>query len=118
MNGMKCIRSDISVIYRCRKWKRDLLRAKVSDSGYVPNEKANSQIGRQTEGKAPACGGSGSFFACALAGRGIGGPGVNHGALSCSGTHFIKSHSWGRGSMRPYIYHTNPSGLSPCTGNV
>lgn len=38
---------------------------------------------------------------------------LNQGALSCSGTHFIKPSSWGRGSMHPHIYHTNPSGLSP-----
>lgn len=38
---------------------------------------------------------------------------LNQGALSCSGTHFIKPSSWGRGSVRPHIYHTNPSGLSP-----
>lgn len=38
---------------------------------------------------------------------------LNQSALSCSGTHFIKPSSWGRGSMRPHIYHTNPSGLSP-----
>lgn len=38
---------------------------------------------------------------------------LNQSALSCSGTHFIKPSSWGRGSMHPHIYHTNPSGLSP-----
>lgn len=44
---------------------------------------------------------------------------LNQGALSCSGTHFIKPSSWGRGSMRPHIYHTNPSGLSPpCTDSM
>lgn len=44
---------------------------------------------------------------------------LNQSALSCSGTHFIKPSSWGRGSMRPHIYHTNPSGLSPsCTDSM
>lgn len=44
---------------------------------------------------------------------------LNQGALSCSGTHFIKPSSWGRGSMRPHIYHTNPSGLSTsCTDSM
>lgn len=37
---------------------------------------------------------------------------LNQSALSCSGTHFIRPSSWGRGSMRPRIYHRNPSGLS------
>lgn len=44
---------------------------------------------------------------------------LNQSALSCSGTHFIKPSSWGRGSMRPHIYHTNPSGPSPsCTDSM
>lgn len=38
---------------------------------------------------------------------------LNQSALSCTGTHFIRPSSWGRGSMRPHIYHTNPSGPSP-----
>lgn len=44
---------------------------------------------------------------------------LNQSVLSCSGTHFIKPSSWGHGSMRPHIYHTNPSGLSPpCTDSM
>lgn len=58
-------------------------------------------------------GGSGSFWLHQGEQEERGRMCLNQSVLSCSGTHFIRLSSWGRGSMRPHIYHTNPSGLSP-----